>query len=121
MTQQNLIKIMSWVLKLGIFLSVFFVLFGAICYLWQEGSKPFIEMKFSPTAFNFSLSLLWRDLLPLSSRGLIELGLLFLATTQIVRLAAILIYFLSLKEMIFSILSLFIFILLTAALFIPIS
>ena len=122
MNQQTLEKIMQWVLTTGIILSVAFVAWGGILLLIAQGSNPVTQEVFPLTAVPvFSLTTLSHDIKNLTPSGLISLGFLLLALTQVVRVVTIMRYFLSLKDSLFSALSLFILILLTLAIFIPLS
>lgn len=95
------------VLRWGLFLSLFIVLVGGACYLWQHGNDVIPYQVFSG---KFTTILL-------SPQGIIQLGLFILIGTQVLRVILTAFLFLQCKDYVFTAISGGIFVLLIYSIF----
>ena len=104
---KNIQEIMGFLLLIGVISSALLVAIGGTLYLVHAGSQPmpinlqetiFVDHNISPWHFAFSFSAL----------GMIQLGLLSLVATQLLRVALLAGFYLYTRDYWFSIFSLFI-------------
>jgi uncharacterized membrane protein len=105
-TQQQLELLLSNLLKYGVLISSAIVLIGGIFYLIRHGSEAVNYRVFQgePTAFCSPVGIV-KAVLSGSRRGLIQLGLLVLVATPIVRVIISLLTFLRMRDFIYAIIS----------------
>ena len=111
---QQRIKIgLSWLLALGIFLSVILVLTGGLIYLKQEG-QTLVSYKnvIHPSQDYSSFISIFRGSLELNPFALILLGFLVLVFSQILRVFVLGCFFLQKAEYLLALSSFFIFLIL---------
>lgn len=101
-------EIISLVLTIGVLISIALVLLGGCMYLWQVGSRP-INLELLQTADHATnMQIIWHSALSFSPVGLIELGLLTLVGTQIMRVFLLVWYYSAIHDFLFAFISLFI-------------
>lgn len=105
-TQQQLELLLSNLLKYGVFISSAIVLIGGILYLIRHGTEPVNYQVFQgePAAFCSPIGVVGA-VLSGSRRGLIQLGLLVLIATPIIRVLLSLLTFLRMRDFIYAIVS----------------
>ncbi len=98
----------SLILTLGMLIAVCLVLTGGCIYLWHNGhgtlNTEFLQTSIHATNMKF----VWQTAFSFSSLGLIELGLLILVGTQIVRVGLLVWFYSATKDYVFAFISLFI-------------
>lgn len=77
--------VMSTILAIGMIISVSLVLVGGIIYLLQHGSESISLFLMQPDDYSTDFNLILNNALSFSPFGIIELGLLILVATQIIR------------------------------------
>jgi uncharacterized membrane protein len=87
-TDRTIEEIVGNLLRTGVSLSAFVVLFGAVIYLVRHGRSPadYRVFRGEPSDLK-SLSGIVRDAYGFHGRGIIQLGLLLLIATPVVRVA----------------------------------
>jgi uncharacterized membrane protein len=110
-------EIMSLILTIGMLISVCFVLIGGCLYLLQFGNDTIQNELKPPTFYVTNVQLIWQQALVFSPLGLIELGLLALVGTQVVRVGLLVFFYSITKDYIFTLISLFILLTLLYSLF----
>lgn len=108
MTHQQLKISIAWILNIGIILSLGLVILGGLMLLYRHGGQPIDTMILKPAQITINPFLTWRAALALSPISLIELGLLALVGTQVLRILLLLIYYIVIRDRWFSFFSLFI-------------
>jgi uncharacterized membrane protein len=102
--------LISRILYIGILISTALVIFGGTLYLWQNGSQPvpfeLLRINPIPNTFNTIVSLA----LSFTPLGIIELGLLVLVLTQILRVMLLFLFYLISRDFLFTGFSFFILI-----------
>lgn len=100
----------GYVLRAGLWLSVVIVLMGGSLYLLQNGGHLIHYQVFEQgSKANLSaLSEIWGDVFSFSARGIIELGLLVLVFTQVLRVVLTAWMFFVVRDYFFTIISLLI-------------
>lgn len=101
-------NIIGWILILGTFLSALLVMIGGSIYLWQHGSENFQVELLQANYYQLNVSEILRGVFSLSPVGLIELGLISLIVTQILRVALLVGFYAMIKDYWFTAISLFI-------------
>ena len=86
-------RMMSYILLAGTLISAGFVCVGGGIFLWHHGSMPFREELIYGMHYQISFSEMWQLLQRASSIGLIELGLICLVMTQVLRVALLCVYY----------------------------
>jgi len=101
-TDEQLEKAISTLLRTGVSISAAVVLAGGIYYLFKYGLQPpeYYVFHGEPEKFR-SVTGIFRSVFQLSSRGIIELGLLVLIATPIARVAFSLLAFALEKDRVF--------------------
>lgn len=100
----------AWLLNIGMLLSLSLVLAGGIILLYQHGHQPIdllIQQASQVTINPFNT---WHGALTLSPISLIELGLLALVGTQVLRMVLLTIFYVITNDIWFTLFSLFILI-----------
>lgn len=110
MGQLDIEKMLQWVVTAGIVLAVVLVCIGGAIYLYHQGSEEMVYT-FIPE------NVLSTESLP---ELCITLAVFVLAFTQILRVAVVGYYFYKLQDILFTLISLFIFIFLTISIVWPI-
>lgn len=112
LSEKTMDNVIGIILMAGTWLSVLLVAIGSAMYLsmyghesWQQES---LQAHIHPTTIKF----IWQFALSFSSLGIIELGLLLLVGTQIIRVALLCFYYTATKDYTFTLISLFILIML---------
>ena len=87
-TDRRMDVVIGNLLRSGVVLSALIVLFGAVIYLLRHGHSPteYRVFRGEPSDLRSVRGIL-RDALALRGRGIIQLGLLFLIATPVVRVA----------------------------------
>lgn len=101
-------EVLSVVLMIGILTSTALVLIGGIFYLSQFGSHTMQVEILQSNAYQTNIKQIWQSALSLSPSGIIELGLLLLVITQILRVALLTWFYAVLKDIWFTSFSVFI-------------
>lgn len=106
------------VMRAGLFLSIFLVLIGGVTYLIQHGGDTINYAVFhgEPMALTSPLGI-WQQFFDLSPRGIIQFGILILVMTQILRVALTAVYFIEMRDVIFTVISSAIFVVLIVSFF----
>lgn len=112
---KNIEKTMSVILLIGISLALVFVIIGEFSYLAKVGHESIYSLVSKP--YPTSIKHLWHAHVVLTSMGLIELGLLTLIGTQVIRIVLLLCYYSRARDYVFAIITLFILIVLCYSLF----
>lgn len=101
------------IMRIGLYLSIFVVLIGGILYLSKNGNAIIQDQTFhnEPVALTSVLGIL-SSTFYYPARGLIQFGILLLIFTQILRVAFTACLFMLERDLLFSIISLFIFVVL---------
>jgi uncharacterized membrane protein len=87
-SDENLDRLLSWLLLIGVLLAAAVVLAGGIYHLIRHGATvPHFEVFHGEPAEYRDPALILRDALHLHSRAIIQLGLLVLVLTPIARVA----------------------------------
>ncbi len=95
-------KLLSNLLKYGVLLASTVVLFGGILYLIRHGSEPVDYHIFHSEPLEFrSITGVITTILSGSHRGIIQLGLLLLVATPILRVVVSLLFFIKQKNWIY--------------------
>jgi len=98
----------SWILLLGIFCSASMVLVGGILYLMQYGGENARTILSPSAALPTHLQDIWVSALSGSPSGIIELGIVLLVFTQIMRVGLLAWFYAWIKDFWFTGISLFI-------------
>jgi uncharacterized membrane protein len=99
---------MSIILLLGVMISSVLVIIGGAIYLYQYGSENMhIELMLS-NQYQTNAEMIWKSARTLSAVGIIELGLLALVITQIVRVALLVWFYGKIRDYWFILISTFI-------------
>jgi uncharacterized membrane protein len=109
--------IMGLIINIGVIISMGLVTLGGIKFLLEHGHEN-IHFDFQPSnSYIINLKLAWQAALSFSSLGIIELGLIVLVATQIIRVGLLVGFYSITRDYWFSIISLFIFIILVYSFF----
>lgn len=108
LTQQKMEELIGTVLLIGIALSLVLVCIGGAFYLWQYGGQPLHTELLQDDVFKASPIHILQLALSLTPLGIIELGLLILVATQIMRVALLLFFYIRLRDYWFILISVFI-------------
>ena len=101
-----------------IFISSFIMLIGGIIYLIHHGQDTANFQKFQGEPVSYTSFMgIWKSAFSLSSRGIMELGLLLMVFGQAIRVLLTLILFALEKDRVFILISLFILIIMIYSLF----
>jgi uncharacterized membrane protein len=117
MTNQQLKVSIAWILNIGIVLSLGLVILGGLTLLYRHGGQPIDTMILQPAQITLNPFLIWHTALTLSPISLIELGLLALVGTQVLRILLLLIYYTVTRDIWFTAFSLFILLMMLASFF----
>lgn len=118
MTHQQLKIGIAWILNVGIILSLGLVILGGLVLLYRHGGQPIDTMILQPAQITINPFLTWRAALALSPISLIELGLLALVGTQVLRILLLLIYYIVTRDIWFTVFSCFILLIMLTSFFI---
>jgi uncharacterized membrane protein len=99
---------MSFILLTGTLLAGGFVLIGGIFFLWQHGSAPLRSELIYSSHFHVSFTEMWYLLQHNTAVGLIELGLISLVMTQLLRVALLCWFYTVTRDIPFAAISIFI-------------
>lgn len=100
------------VLLMGTLIATLLVLIGGSLFLMQSGNQPMPFDLLHGDAYPISVENLWQIAISFSPIGLIELGLLTLIATQILRVVLVTGFFIAIKDTPFILISLFILVVL---------
>lgn len=109
-------EMISITLTIGMVISMFFVIVGGCLYLMQVGNKTMAVQLMQTDIHALNVKLIWHTARSLSPLGLIELGLLTLVATQVIRVGLLVFYYGAIRDYPFALISLFILIVLTYSL-----
>lgn len=98
LTKKNMETTMGIVLTVGTFVSAAIVLFGGIFFLAQYGDDTVQTELLISVPGHIDAQYIWHALTTFSSLGIIELGLLSLVATQILRVGLLVWYYASIKD-----------------------
>lgn len=101
-------NIIGWILILGTLFSALLVLIGGGFYLWEHGGENFHLELLQANHFQLNISEILTVAFSFSPLGLIELGLISLIATQILRVAMLAGFYAMIKDYWFTAISLFI-------------
>jgi uncharacterized membrane protein len=105
------VRLKNWlgiILQVSMLISIAFVLFGGLCFLWEHGHKDLQQFLSTPTHYNINILTIWRDQSFFSPIALIEVGLLVLVIAQILRVALMTGYYILIRDLWFTLFSFFI-------------
>ena len=105
------------VMLTGIVISVILVTLGGFIYLLHDGNQPLPADFFQTSTYHTNILQIFRHLLAFSPIGIIELGLIFLVFTQIVRVALITFFYILTKDYWFILISSFVLTILIYSIF----
>lgn len=105
-------ELISMVLIIGTLLSAAFVIIGGTLYLLQNGSENVHTELLQNNAYPTSIKQIWIIALSFSPLGMIELGLLLLVATQILRVGLLAWFYAYIRDYRFTCMSLFILLML---------
>lgn len=98
------------ILTVGTLLAAGMVIIGIILFLMQSGNQSIQDYLAHPT-YNFThLSNIWNMALALKPLGIIELGLIILILTQMLRVGLLVWFYIAVSDYYFTVFSLFTFI-----------
>lgn len=96
----------AWVLNIGVILSIGLVGIGSTLLLYQHGQQPLASLILPANQITIDPIGIWRA--PFTSMSFIELGLLALVSTQVVRVMLLAAFYAYIRDIWFAIISLFI-------------
>lgn len=102
--------VMSLLLMIGMLLSAGLVLLGGSLYLIQHGTETLHTELLQVNNYHITVELIWKNALALTPLGIIELGLLVLIGTQVLRVALLVGFYAFTRDVWFTVISLFILI-----------
>lgn len=105
-------NIIGLLLTIGMLFSAILVLIGGVLYLLQHGSDPMQTEVISSNAYQISIKHLWHRPQTFSAITIIELGLLALVATQILRVGLLAWFYTAIKDSKFALISFFILLML---------
>lgn len=106
--KEHLQAVMGRILQISLWISLLVTAFGGVYYLVEHGHEVNDFFIFQKEPYAATPLKIWRDALTLSPYGIIQLGILLLILTQILRVALVAWYYLKLHNLNFVWLSLFI-------------
>lgn len=101
-------EIMGWLLTLGTLISAALVLIGGGVYLMQYGHTKIDISALQDHAQPTSIKQIWETALSFSPLGIVELGLLLLVATQILRVGLLAWFYAAIRDYRFTLISVFI-------------
>ena len=107
-TEKKLQIWLGYILKFGIFISLAFVLVGAVSFLTIHGNENFNDNIFLVTNYDIDILKIWQSKEFYSPLGMIELGLLALVIVQVLRVAFLTYYYTLISDKWFMLFSFFI-------------
>lgn len=115
---RNLDLLISHLLRAGVMVATLLTVAGACLYLLHHGGQPVTYDIFRGEPPDLKgLSAVWHDALSLSGRGLIQLGLLVLIATPVVRVLASAMAFMAAGDRLYLLITMAVLVLLLASLF----
>lgn len=96
-------------LLIGTTLSAVLVLSGGIMYLWQHGGENMQTELLVSDNYSVNIRQIWRIALSMTPLGMIEVGLIVLVATQILRVGLLVWFYTVIRDFRFTLISLFIF------------
>lgn len=108
---------MSVILTIGMLLSSCLVILGGTSFLIQHGSENILTQFIQSDLYHTNINMILNDVSGFSSIGIIELGILVLVATQIIRVAMLVCFYGITRDYWFSCISLFILIVLVYSFF----
>lgn len=109
--------IMGLILTTGMIIASILVIIGGAIYLFQNGMHNMQSELFQTATYDTNISAILRGAMTFSSVGIIELGLLVLIGTQLVRVAMLVWYYCITQDFWFASISAFILLTLVYSLF----
>lgn len=108
MAQPTMEKLIGIILLVGIGLAIVFVFIGGALYLWQFGGQSLQTELLQADAYQAHPTSIWQLALSFTPLGIIELGLIILVATQIMRVALLTFFYIRVRDVWFTLISLFI-------------
>ena len=102
-------QMISWILTIGTLISAAFVLLGGVLFLMQVGSHHMQEEVLQSRVIFTSLPQIWSAAWHLSPLGIVELGVILLIATQVLRVLLLVAFYASIHDVMFTCISIFIF------------
>jgi len=99
-------------LLIGTTLSAALVLCGGMMYLWQHGGENMQTELLISDNYSVNIRQIWRIAISMTPLGIIEVGLIVLVATQILRVGLLVWFYTVMRDFRFTIISLFIFVIL---------
>lgn len=109
--------VMSLILTIGMFLSASLVLLGGTIFLFQHGSESINTQLMQSDAYHTNIKHILQAVFSFSPVGIIELGLVILIATQMIRVGLLVWFYGIIRDYWFSCISLFILIVLVYSFF----
>lgn len=100
--------VMSLILTIGMIISMSLVLLGGLFYLLQHGHES-MHYDLMNVDYSTSLKLIWQSALSFSPFGMIELGVMVLVATQMIRVGLLAGFYAVIRDYKFLLISLFVF------------
>ncbi|VVC76956.1 hypothetical protein AQUSIP_22830 [Aquicella siphonis] len=116
-TNKTMEEIMGLILTAGMMIACCMVIIGGSMYLYQNGGNSLQSELFQTENYHTSIAMIWHTALSFSPMGIIELGLLTLVGTQVVRVAMLVWYYGVTHDFWFASISLFILVTLVYSFF----
>lgn len=100
--------LISRILTTGTLLAASLVLIGGMIFLYQSGHQPVMSVLNQPMAHFSSLLSTWDAARAFSPLGIVELGVITLIITQLLRVGLLVWFYASIRDHYFTIISLFV-------------
>jgi len=110
LTTPKMERMIGALLLIGTAISAALVLFGGIMYLWQHGGENMQTELLVSDNYSINIRQIWHIALSLTPLGIIELGLIALVTTQILRVGMLVWFYAAIRDYRFTLISVFIFV-----------
>lgn len=91
-------KMITLILIVGTLISICLVMTGGIIYLLENGNTTLASTLLKSNNYHLNINSIWQNIQSFSSIGLIELGLLSLVTTQILRVGLLCWFYIITKD-----------------------
>ena len=105
LARKKIEEIIGVLLLVGIFISTTLVLIGGVLFLWQSGNDDILAL---PITNQINLTEVWQFAFSFTPLGIIELGLLSLVMIQVLRVALLCGFYITIRDTRFTIISVFI-------------
>lgn len=108
LTTNKMQSVIGTLLIVGILISLALVIIGGVWYLLENGGNSLQTQLLTLDTYHFSIQQIWHTAFSLTPIGFIELGLLTLVSTQILRVALLTGFYMAIRDYWFTFFSFFI-------------